>query len=234
MSESMLSSETGTSEESTATESTEVQSTFSWSEGVNGEGEAPEYFKADKYKSVADQAKAYTELEKRFGGFTGAPEAYELPEGLDGEDTFVKTLNELGAKGQMSQEMHGELLALGNSIFEAKAEFDVEREMEALGPNADDRLNNIDGYMKNNLGDKYEEFKDVINNAKTVELVEALISSTSAAQLPTSSASTQSAVTQHDIDSAMMKKDENGKVMYNYSESYREEVRQMIGRMHGH
>jgi len=76
MSESMLSTETGTSEESTATESTEVQSTFSWSEGVNGEGEAPEYFKADKYKSVADQAKAYTELEKRFGGFTGAPEAY--------------------------------------------------------------------------------------------------------------------------------------------------------------
>jgi len=232
MSESMLSSETGTSEEST--ESTEVQSTFSWSDGVSGEGEAPEYFKADKYKSVADQAKAYTDLEKRFGGFTGAPEAYELPEGLDGEDTFVKTLNELGAKNQMSQEMHGELLALGNSIFEAKAEFDIEREMEALGPNADDRLKNIDGYMKNNLGDNYEEFKDVISNAKTVELVEALISSSAPAQMPTSSAPAVSVPTQGDIEKLMTEKDENGKTLYHYSSSQQQKVQEAISRMHGH
>ena len=42
-------------------------------EGIKGSGETPEWFKADKYKSIADQAKAYTELEKRFGGFKGAP-----------------------------------------------------------------------------------------------------------------------------------------------------------------
>jgi hypothetical protein len=234
MSESMLSTEPGTSEESTATESTEVQSTFSWSEGVNGEGDAPDWYKGDKYKSVADQAKAYTDLEKRFGGFTGAPAAYELPEGLDGEDTFVKTLSELGAKGQMSQEMHGELLALGNSIFEAKAEFDTEKEMEALGPNADDRLKNVDGYMKNNLGDKYEEFKDVINNAKTVELVEALISSTSAAQLPTDSTPVNSMPTQGDVEKLMTEKDDNGKTLYHYSKSRQQEVEEAISRMHGH
>ena len=42
-------------------------------EGIKGTGDTPEWFKADKYKSIADQAKAYTELEKRFGGFKGAP-----------------------------------------------------------------------------------------------------------------------------------------------------------------
>ena len=39
----------------------------SWylSEGVGGEGEAPVWFKGDKYKTIADQAQAYPELEKR-------------------------------------------------------------------------------------------------------------------------------------------------------------------------
>ena len=232
MSESMLSTEAGTSEEST--ESTEVQPTFSWSEGVAGEGDKPEWFKGDKYGSVADQAKAYTDLEKRFGGFTGAPESYELPEGLDSEDTFVKTLSELGAKSQMSQEMHGELLALGNSIFEAKQEFDIEKEMTALGSNADERLANIDGYMKNNLGDKYEELKDAVNNAKTVELVEALISSNIPAQPPTSSVSAVGVPTQCDIEKAMQEKDENGKTLYHYSSAQQQKVQDMIARMHGH
>ena len=43
------------------------------SDGIKGTGETPEWYKGDKYKSVAEQAKAYTELEKKFGGFTGAP-----------------------------------------------------------------------------------------------------------------------------------------------------------------
>ena len=106
--------------------------------------------------------------------------------------------------------------------------------MEALGPNADDRLKNIDGYMKNNLGDKYEEFKDVINNAKTVELVEALISSTSAAQLPTSSAAAIGVPTQGDIEKLMTEKDENGKTLYHHSASQQQKVQEAISRMHGH
>lgn len=47
-------------------------------EGIKGAGDTPEWFKADKYKSIADQAKAYTELEKRFGGFKGAPKDLSL------------------------------------------------------------------------------------------------------------------------------------------------------------
>jgi len=33
-------------------------------DGIKGSGDSPEWYKADKYKSVAEQAKAYTELEK--------------------------------------------------------------------------------------------------------------------------------------------------------------------------
>ena len=62
-------------------ESTEVEA------AAPEEGEKPEWLK-DKYKSVEDQAKAYAELEKKFGGFTGSPEGdYEMkvPEGISGE-----------------------------------------------------------------------------------------------------------------------------------------------------
>ena len=41
-------------------------------DGIKGTGEAPEWYKSDRYKSVADQAAAYTELEKKFGAFKGA------------------------------------------------------------------------------------------------------------------------------------------------------------------
>ena len=41
-------------------------------DGVKGTGDIPEWYKADKYKSVAEQAKAYPELLSKFGGFTGA------------------------------------------------------------------------------------------------------------------------------------------------------------------
>ena len=49
----------------------------------------PEWYKADKYKSVAEQAKAYTELEKKFGGFTGAPkDGYSVVEGVEQDDAL--------------------------------------------------------------------------------------------------------------------------------------------------
>ena len=54
-----------------AAEPTLGEGEFFLSEGIKGVGDLPEWYKADKYKSVAEQAKAYTELEKKFGGFTG-------------------------------------------------------------------------------------------------------------------------------------------------------------------
>tara|TARA_R110002096_G_scaffold187462_1_gene366846 strand:+ start:4345 stop:4605 length:261 start_codon:yes stop_codon:yes gene_type:complete len=55
------------------------------SDGIKGSGETPDWYKADRYASVAEQAKAYTELEKKFGGFKGAPkDGYSGPEGIEG------------------------------------------------------------------------------------------------------------------------------------------------------
>ena len=69
------------------------------SDGIKGSGDTPDWYKGDKYKSVAEQAKAYTELEKKFGGFTGAPkDGYSGPEGIEGDDAYCKSLLSLQQK----------------------------------------------------------------------------------------------------------------------------------------
>ena len=52
-----------TTETTETTESTEVVSEgWMMAEDIKGEGDAPEWFKSNKYKTVADQAKAYAGL----------------------------------------------------------------------------------------------------------------------------------------------------------------------------
>ena len=68
--ESMLppaDTDTGGSEGESATTNNEPESSWLWGENVPGTGDAPEWFNSAKYKSIADQAKAYPELEKKFG-----------------------------------------------------------------------------------------------------------------------------------------------------------------------
>ena len=56
---------------------TQQEASWHYAEGVPGQGDKQEFLK-DKYANITEQAKAYTELESRFGSFTGAPEAYEI------------------------------------------------------------------------------------------------------------------------------------------------------------
>ena len=81
-----------------AAEPTLGEGEFFLSEGIKGVGDLPEWYKADKYKSVAEQAKAYTELEKKFGGFTGAPkDGYSIVEGVEAEEVSMEMeLQKLG------------------------------------------------------------------------------------------------------------------------------------------
>jgi len=62
---------------------TETQSDWFYTDGVKGNGDKPEWL-ADKYKSVADKANGYSEIQKKFSNFTGAPEKYDLV--IDGNE----------------------------------------------------------------------------------------------------------------------------------------------------
>ena len=79
---------------------------YMFTDDMPGEGDAPEWFKGEKYKTVSDQAKAYNELEGRFGSFTGAPKdgKYEI-EGMDFEESpLLKLTDDWGVESQLFKE----------------------------------------------------------------------------------------------------------------------------------
>lgn len=165
---------------------TQEQETPSWywvnpsddNEGVAGNGEAPEWYKGGKYKSVAEQAKAYTELEKKLGAFTGAPEEYALPEDadLDISDPMYKTFMEIGKKHGMNNDMFTETVTAVAQLQAKQAEESMAHELKQLGNNADYRLKNISDWAMSRLSiDEFEAFQGMLTSAKAVQAVEKIM-----------------------------------------------------------
>ena len=135
-----------------AAEPTLSEGEYFLTEGIKGTGDTPEWYKAEKYKSVADQAKAYTELEKKFGGFTGAPkDGYAMPEGVEQGDELMDALKGFAEKTNMNQSSFNEAWELLIAQGEAVEEVSAEMEMQRLGDNATDRVKTVEQFMKNNL-----------------------------------------------------------------------------------
>ena len=199
-------------------------------EGIKGSGDTPEWYKADKYKSVADQAKAYTDLEKKFGGFTGAPkEGYAMPEGVDQGDELMEALQGFAEKTNMNQDSFNEawdlLLAQSDAVEEVSAEAEIAR----LGDNAEGRIKTVEQFMKNNLdSETYERLRFSVNSAESVELVEALIGATAPAKLPIDGHIEPGGLTWSDIEAEMFRKDDNGNLLRSVDRNHESKIQRMM------
>lgn len=162
-----------------------------YADGIAGEGDKPEWLQ-DKYGSVEAQAKAYPELAKKFGGFTGAPDGdYEvsLPEGLEGEfDTespLFKNFAEAARAANMSQDAFTGLLHVYAQNEYDMQVADKEAEMTALGDNAQTRVKNIGDWGRANLtAEEFEGLREITTSAAGVAAVEAIIAKTKNAAIP--------------------------------------------------
>jgi len=213
-----------------AAEPTLSEGEFFLSEGIKGVGDQPEWYKADKYKSVAEQAKAYTELEKKFGGFTGAPkDGYQPYEGVESDDALWGELVEFGTKQNMSQAAMNEAWELLTAQEQAIEEVSIETEMAKLGDNAVERIKVVEQYMKNNLdGDTYEELRYAVNSAESVQLIEALIKSTAPAKLPIDGYIQPGGITWQDIEAEMFKKDDSGQMLRSVDPNHEAKIQRMM------
>lgn len=125
-------------------------------EGVMGVGEKPAWFKQDKYLTVAKQAEAYPDLEKRFGSFTGAPKdgKYEFkpPENVvwRADDPLAKGFADWAAKNQLSQSGYTELLGQLSQFVASQAP-DIAAIKARLGENADARITAVKNWAGANL-----------------------------------------------------------------------------------
>jgi len=213
-----------------AAEPTLGEGEYFLSDGIKGVGDQPEWYKADKYKSVAEQAKAYTELEKKFGGFTGAPkDGYALYDGVESDDALWGELVEFGNSTNMSQSALNQAWELLTAQEQAIEEVSVEAEMAKLGDNAVERIKVVEQYMKNNLdGDTYERLRYAVNSAEAVELVEALVRSTAPAKLPIDGHIEPGGIEWADIEAEMFKKDENGNLLRSVDINHERKIQRMM------
>ena len=189
----------------------------------------PEWYKADKYKSVAEQAKAYTELEKKFGGFTGAPkDGYKVAEGVDADDALWNELVAFGTETNMNQAAMHKAWELLTAQEQAVEEVSFENEMQKLGDKAESRVGIVEQFMRNNMDpDVYNEARDLMTTAESIQIAEMFIRSTAPAKLPIDGHIEPGGITKEDIEAEMFKKDQHGNWLRSVDPAHERKIQQM-------
>lgn len=166
-----------------------------FADGTPGEGDPPEWFKATKYKTVEEQAKAYNELEKRLGAFVGAPKdgkyEFKLPEGINGEldesHPLLAGFNKWAVEKQINNEAYNELLGMF-AQYEASLAPDMNEVLKRVGEKADERIANVTNWARANLqGDNFEIVREALSGANAdvvFKALEAVVAKTRQPALP--------------------------------------------------
>lgn len=216
-----------------------------YAEGVEGKGTTPpDWFKQGKYVNVEQQAKAYNELEKRFGAFVGSPDGeyvitvpdeYKEKVQIDTTHPVFAKLNEWGKKHQLSQQGYNDVIGLLTE-YEAsvappapKTVDDVKKE---LGPNADVRLTAVASYAAANLdaeGQKSLRAALAVDNPaikQTLEAIERVIAKTRQPAMPKpgSDVPAPGANELAEINAMQAKVGADGKRLYVTDSAYRAKV----------
>lgn len=151
-----------------------------------GAGERPDWMPS-KYKRASDVGKAYSELERKLGGFTGAPEKYDFSTlEIDEADPIVQMIAEVGKEKGMNQETVNTLLGRMISLEEAQKSMNIEQEVKKLGPDGERQLNEYKNWQKDYF--KPEESEVVsswIRTADDLKVFNRIMSNTNMSAVPT-------------------------------------------------
>jgi hypothetical protein len=138
-----------------------------WDENTPGVGARPDYL-PEKFKSVADAAKSYAELEKRVGS---APSEYTLEKGeswIDPDYAPFQDMLDFAKQKHVPQDVMDSML---ESVSKYLDEFKVDQNEEKtkLGEKADERLGLLDNWAKSNFSP--ETYQALLNNLKTADAI---------------------------------------------------------------
>ena len=217
-----------------------------FADGVAGEGEAPEWFKGGKYKSVSEQAKAYTELESRFGSFTGAPEEYSVNLGeelsergvsIDSDDPMLEEAMKFAKDANMDQKGFDNMVNLyammkvaeSDAIQQAKQE-----EIKSLGSDAQKRLDNLNAWGNANMPPElFEGFQSMVQSAGSVKALERLVAMTRNAPVNPDSVSQAPSVSSEEVMKMQFEKDEHGNRRIQTDPAFKQRYEQMRDQVWG-
>lgn len=151
------------------TSGTETPSWY-WDDNTPGAGDRPQFL-PEKYKSVADVAKAYKELESRLGT---APKEYDFSSGdawMEPDYEPFQQMAEFAKSKHVPQEVMDKFLdTVGLYLDEFRTDLDEEK--SKLGENASQRLQVLNAWAKSNLSEK--AFGALTAGMRTAEQIEAL------------------------------------------------------------
>lgn len=168
------------------------------------------------------QAKSYSELEGKFGSFTGAPEEYELgfsPEiteagvEFDKDDPLVAQAVEFAKNSNMSQEGFSTMLNLyaESQLANAKALDDHKaEEFKGLGQDGEKRVNGISDWANANMdAEGVAGLLEATQTAGAVKAVEAIIAKTRSASVAAAEAVPAASVTESDVQAMQFEVDKH-------------------------
>lgn len=141
-------------------------------EGIPGVGERPAWL-GEKFKTAADLARSYSELEKKF---SQTPEEYDLAKSrfLDADYVPFQDFMELAKEKRVPKEVMDKMV---ESVDKYMDEFSIDysEEIKKLGDNAQDRIRTLDNWAQANLSkDAYEALTENLNNAAAIKALEEL------------------------------------------------------------
>ncbi|WP_299083200.1 hypothetical protein [uncultured Paraglaciecola sp.] len=228
--------------ESTVSQEAANEQPWKWTSELDGAGDKPEWFKGDKYLTVADQAKAYTDLEAKFGNFTGAPEEYAievpadlaLPEGItwefDDNDPLLQAFIPVAKEMNLDQGGFDKMIRMfieqeaQSAAGEAQT---VEKEMAEVGdPN---RVSSLGAFAKANMpGDVYNKFHDMLTTAASVDVFEWFAQQSRESMLPNpNDLPAAGAVTKDELAEMEGKKGPDGKLLWLTDKTHRAKIERM-------
>ncbi len=198
------------------------------SDGIKGTGDKPDWYEGNHFKSVSEQAKGYSELQKKFGSFTGEPkDGYVLADGVDKEDGLVAVMMTYAKDTNMNQAGFDKGLELLLAQGEASESISREEEFAKLGDNPDIRIKNVETALRFHAGDNYDKVKDMITSADGVILAEALIKMFAPKKLPKDGGENPEGLTWAAIEDEMFKKDDNGNLLRTTSPEHEKKIQAM-------
>lgn len=208
----------------------------------------PDKFWDSETKTVKhdDVLKSYSELEKKFGSFTGAPDEYvaslsdEIKEQgveLIDDDPMIDEAKAFAKEAGMSQDGFSKMMNLYalSKLAETKAnEESMAADIASLGDNADRRINNLSQWANANLPtDMQEGFKDLAVSADAVQTLEQIVAMTRNSSVQVNEATTSPSVTIEELHAVQFAKDEHGNRLINIDPDHKAKFKRMQEALHG-
>lgn len=159
---------------------------------VKGEGPRPEYLQ-DKYNNMEEQAKAYPELQAKFGAHSGAPPQYEMdflkecPLPVDPHDPLITAWIEVCKKNETNQQGFED--SVNAYVNARKRDYpNPAEEVKKMDPHSQEEVNIIRQWAVNTLdADKTADLLSFLTTASRVELFQDIRAFSQPAVLPSQS-----------------------------------------------